>query len=322
MSAIEESDTQHEAELAALLTEAGKRPEPALQVQQTAYRALHTEWQQKVRLHRQQRQRRWVSVMSVAAVVTLTLSVGLLWMPQSDSVMRVHLASGDLTVNGVLHTQDRSLELPLNSRLQAHTAVRLTTAEGADMRLAEGSLLAWQDLHNLHLDAGSVYIDTHERSDFTIKTAFGSVRDIGTRFLVATDTNAMQVAVREGAAQVHSDFGQYTARAQPLEAAVLQVTTTGMTPSTETTAHPRWDWIHAVSAGYEEQTVPALLHAIGRDLGKPITWANRGVEVTLANATVSGQLQDLPPRAALQLVSRSAGLKWQEFENRIDIDFN
>jgi|GEM_PF-1497653 ferric-dicitrate binding protein FerR (iron transport regulator) len=322
MSNSKQDNLETDKDLANLLTDAGARPLPSMSAQQAAYRALREDWQDKVQEHRQQRSRRRTSVLSAAAAVVLTVMAGLLWVPQAESQWQLQLASGELFVDGVLMEDIGNLVLEGNETLEASTAVRLSTPVGADLRLAAGSVMQWQDAENLQLSSGSLYIDTKERSDFNVQTAFGVVRDIGTRYMVSTDAETMHVAVREGAAEVDSTFGRYIAEAQPLQAAVLEVTAVGVAERVETTADSRWDWIHQVSSGYSERPVPALLDAIGRDLGKQVSYASRGVEATVTNTTVTGELEGLSPRDALHLVAQSAGLQWQEQANHIVVDFN
>lgn len=322
MNDTDSQQADSDAELQALLSNAGTRPQPSAEAEQAAFNKLHAAWQTKVAEHKKQQQRRWLSIASAAAAVVLAVFATTVWTPQQAGEWQVQLAAGSIKLADQPLTAPQIFMPAQNQTLHAVAPTRLVSSQGADLRLAQGTTVHWLDQTNLQLDAGRIYVDTKDLSDFSISTEFGTVRDIGTRYMVDLNTNRLSVAVREGATEIASEFGQHTAHAKPMMAAIVHVDRSGLEIDVEPTSDQRWNWIHEVSSGYSERTVPALLSAIGRDLGKQVSYASHGVEATVANATVAGTLTGLAPREALQLVARSAELDWQEAENTIVIDFH
>ena len=307
-----------------LLAGAGNRPEPTQDSSQRAYATLKLEWREQVKDRQARKLRRRFTSLSAAAAVTLAVVSALLWFPagQDDSgSWQVQLASGTVSLNNLDEVTAQALRIAPEDILRTTSAVRLETVSGADLRLAANSQVQWVNEHSVYLSQGSAYVDTHDRADFSINTQFGQVRDIGTRYMVVVDDQGLIVAVREGAAEVDSEFGRNTATAQAQTAALVYIDRSGAAQTTEATSDERWNWIHTVPAGYESRSIPAVLQQIGRDLGKQIRFASRGVEATIANEIVQGELNNLHPRQALELITRSAQLNWQEDATFVTIDF-
>ena len=314
-------------DLQALLSDAGARPQPSSAAAQAAFAELRAEWHAKAAAHRKQRQRRRLTVMSAAAVVVLAVFTTISWQPLQNPSWGVELASGDVTIDGQPISGTRgaathTLDLQQGDVLSTRTAARLTLPSGTDLRLAAGSSVRWLNENSLYLSAGSAYVDTKNVSSFDIQTEFGHVRDIGTRYMVVLETGSMSVAVREGAARIESVFGTDTALAAAQHAAVVHIDRSGVQSKREPASAARWDWIHAVAPGYADRRVPGLLEAIGKDLGKRVDYSSHGVQAAVANATVQGSLAGMPPREALLLVTRSAGLTCQENDESIIVGFN
>jgi ferric-dicitrate binding protein FerR (iron transport regulator) len=313
-------------DLEQLLTGAGKRPEPTTDSSERAYATLKSEWQEQVEDRQATTLRRRLVSLSAAAAVTLAVVSALLWFPAGQSgsdsgSWQVQLAGGSVSLNNRDVGTAQVLRIAPEDNLRTASAVRLETATGADLRLAANSHVQWVNEHSVYLSQGSAYVDTHDRADFSINTRFGQVRDIGTRYMVVVDDQGLLVAVREGAAEVDSEFGRNTATAEAQTAALVYIDRSGVAQTTEPTSDERWNWIHAVAAGYENRLIPVVLHQIGQDLGKQIRFASRGVEATIANDTVQGELNSLHPRQALELITRSAQLSWQEDASFVTIDF-
>jgi len=315
----ESADESRDPELEALLSDAGARPRPSNTARDMAYAALREEWQAKATAHRQRRRQRVISMTAAAAVLVTALGVS--WRVFEDPSWSAQLAAGTILFDGQAISGEQTLTLVHDDELQATAPVRLVLPAGTDLRLAAGSQARWLSADSLYLSRGRAYVDTRNISDFSIETPYGEVRDIGTRYMVSLEAESMNVAVREGAAVISSTHGESTARAAAQQTAVVHVDRSGIKSHREAASDERWNWIHGVASGYTERTVPALLEAIGRDLGKRVVYANRGVEATIANTSVQGTLANLAPDEALQLVARSAGLVLTETDATITVDF-
>lgn len=316
------SDESADEKLAELLVDAGPRPQPSSDATARAYEILKSEWLTQVTARQTRtRQTRLISLSAVAAVSLVALTT-LFWFPGAENnSWQIQLANGSVVLNSQAYATPQTLTLSANDTLRTTSAARLQTVGGADVRLAANSQVKWRDEHSLYLSAGSAYVDTRELESFVIATDFGEVRDIGTRYMVSVDDERMVVAVREGAAEINSEFGLNTAIALPQTSALLYIDRSGAAQSVEPASNDRWNWIHAVPTGYLDRSVPEVLAQISRDLGKSVRFASRGVQATIASDTVQGNLINLRPRQALELVASSARLSWQESATFITIDF-
>jgi ferric-dicitrate binding protein FerR (iron transport regulator) len=294
-------------------------PEPRPEAMAKAYATLKADWQAQTQARvRRRRQRVWLSAVAsvaVVAVAVMTLTV------QQPTGFGVALASGAVTIDGERFATPQNLALAEELDMVVDEVTRFKLDNGTDLRLAEGTRIRWYAPDRVFMQAGQIYVNTHDQAEFSVHTTLGRVRDIGTRYMVSLQTQALEVAVREGAAQVSSKHGIVLASAdqQSSVSAVVHIDRSGAKQSREPSSAARWDWIHEASAGYESRVLPEVLSQIGRDLGKPVIYASRGVQATIAAEQVQGDLTNLAPYQALELVTKSAGLSWRELDQSIQI---
>jgi ferric-dicitrate binding protein FerR (iron transport regulator) len=320
------SDSRHtdneqaaDAELEQILNAAGPRPQPPQQVSQRAYDSLKSEWSSLVAVKKQRRRRRLLSV--AASIGVLVGSVWMFNVQQQVPTWEVAVTSGSFELNSTRYDAPQEMTLAEGDYLYSQEPVRFERTDGADLRLGYATALSVANGTQVNLQQGSVYIDTKGTTDFLVRTPIADVRDIGTRFMVSLESSTLQVAVREGAAEVTSEFGAQIAKVDGAKAQVVTVDNMGQTLQLESLADSRWEWIHAASAGYQSRSLTALVNQIGHDLGKTVRFADHGVEVSVANEQVDGDLRNMSPRQALEIITRSTGLVWREAQEEIILDF-
>jgi len=321
MSNSQHTDNEQaaDAELEQILNAAGPRPQPPQQVSQRAYESLKSDWSSLVVATKQRRRRRLLSVDAGIGVL-----VGSVWMfnvQQQVPTWEVVVTSGSFELNSTQYDAPQEMTLAEGDYLYSQKPVRFERTDGADLRLGYATALSIANGTQVNLQQGSVYIDTKGTTDFLVHTPIADVRDIGTRFMVSLETSTLQVAVREGAAEVTSEFGAQIAKVDGAKAQVVTVDDTGQRLQLESLADSRWEWIHAASAGYQSRSLTALVNQIGHDLGKTVRFADHGVEVSVANERVDGDLRNMTPRQALEIITRSTGLVWREAQEEIILDF-
>ncbi len=311
-------------EIKQILTAAGPRPQPPQAASQRAYDLLKNDWSSLVAAKKQRRRRRLLSVAASIGVL-----VGSLWMfndVQQSRNWEVVVTSGAFELNSTRYEAPQNMTLSEGDHLYSLEPVRFERSDGADLRLGYATSLSIQNDTTVQLEQGSVYIDTQGLADFLVQTPLADVRDIGTRFMVSLADSALQVAVREGAAEVTSEFGTQVARVKSgkvdsAQAQVVTVDGSGQKLHQESLSDPRWEWIHVAPAGYQSRALTALVSQIGHDLGKTVRFADHGVEVSVANEQVDGDLRNMTPRQALEIITRSTGLVWREAQDEIILDF-
>jgi len=321
MSNSQHTDNEQaaDAELEQILNAAGPRPQPPQQVSQRAYESLKSDWSSLVVATKQRRRRRLLSV--AAGIGVLVGSVWMFNVQQQVPTWEVVVTSGSFELNSTQYDAPQEMTLAEGDYLYSQKPVRFERTDGADLRLGYATALSIANGTQVNLQQGSVYIDTKGTTDFLVHTPIADVRDIGTRFMVSLETSTLQVAVREGAAEVTSEFGAQIAKVDGAKAQVVTVDDTGQRLQLESLADSRWEWIHAASAGYQSRSLTALVNQIGHDLGKTVRFADHGVEVSVANERVDGDLRNMTPRQALEIITRSTGLVWREAQEEIILDF-
>ena len=315
-------DTPEDDDLNQLLAGVGKRPEPPAGTRERAYTALKATWTEQVRTRHARTRRRLLYTFSAVSAAVLATVMWFAFEPAATKqTWAVELAHGALVADTRTFDTAQALSVKPGDVWSATSTVRLETDNGTQIRLSEGSEIRWLDRQSIFMSNGSAYLDTHNMTQVVVGTPYGEVRNLGTRFMIESDSNGMLVAVREGTAQVESEFGRHTATADTLSAALLQIDEGGVAQTSEPASDERWDWIHAANPGYTDRTVPAVLRQIARDLGKTLRFSSQGVEAAIAYDRVQGQLTNMQPRQALELVTKSAGLAWQEDGTNLTIYF-
>ncbi|MFT7651341.1 MAG: hypothetical protein ACI9ON_000892 [Limisphaerales bacterium] len=241
--------------------------------------------------------------------------LGIIGLTQFSAVAPIEfeLAAGVLVEESTNRTVGPSqmIELEGSTIWVAKEPTRMALNDIGDIRLSKGARAEIYSGEELRLLNGSIYIDTQGDADITILTPFGTVSDIGTRFAVTVDENQLVVGVRHGEVRVESRFGELHAKGQGSTASVVTVDDQGSRTHTEPSSAERWEWIHAVSPGYDNNTVMGAVRQIADDLGVELTFENRGVEAGVTNVAVQGDLQNLQPRQALQYVFQDSGMNYQ-----------
>ncbi len=283
-------------------------------------------WQDLVAKRRRRQARR--SLMAAAATVVIGMAVALLWQPLSAESWQVQVTAGSLTLSderGLVLASATAPDAKVfdGTRAKADRPTRLILASGAEVRLSTGTQVRWQSPSSLALTQGSVYVDTHERSDFTVATPLAEITDVGTRYLVTLHEAGVSVGVRSGIALVRTNDRSYTTQPASGQAAITEVSATQEVQQyLEAASDSRWSWIHEAPSGYSSASVPAVLEAIANDLGQTLRYASPGDQAQLANTTYGGSLAGLAPYPALELIAGSSNLRWHEVAGELVIEAN
>lgn len=197
--------------IAALVRLAGRRPEVGAARTARVRAAVADEWRASTR------RRRWTRVAAAAAVAAAIGGV-LLMRPRTEAPAPVveRAAVRELTTPG-----DATTNVDWNGgtlRLDRDTQLRIDTARTATL-----------------LRGAIYYANDTPGAAVTIRTPFGDVRDVGTRFEVRLQRDAVRVRVRDGAVIVRDT----TARA----GTELVADRTSIASRTIATSGEEWAWI-------------------------------------------------------------------------------
>jgi hypothetical protein len=290
-----------EAAVARLLAEAGPRP-PIPPEDLTAITAAAREaWQQTVRQRASLRWRRaaW-SVVGVAAAALLAVAAGLAWWSGGFSRRPAWIEAR----NGPLQLAEE------DGTWRTVPTGKAVSPGVATLRLEAGTRVRFGAASTLELAAGAVYFDSSSDanpSHLVVQTAYGTARDVGTRFEVRL-AEAMVVRVRDGRVAIASHGVSQVAAAGE----ELVVHDDGSMERREIAVYgPGWEWVLAAAGPFavEGRTVPELLDWVTRETGWQVRYADEELAAKAREIVLHGRMGTLRPDQAPFVLLAGAGLE-------------
>ena len=310
--------TEDHDEVEALLREAGPLPQPSDDLVQAVKTASREAWQTTVVRHRAQR-RRWVG-MSAAAGLVLAIALGFYTADDVQFNVNIVQATG-IRVDDEPREPGQAI-LTSGSKMLTTASARLVARNDVDLRLKATTTINWLAPNHVYLESGALYVDTHGNAAFHVDTREGTIRDIGTRYLVSVGANSVGLAVREGEAEVIAELQTLVVRGDGVNAQVATLSRGDVIVTNEAASDDRWNWIFEVPANYPDKTIRELLEYVSADLGKQLIFESRGVEAATVNLRMTtGSLQGVGPSEALRAIVESSGLRLVETDNEVRIGF-
>ena len=306
------------AEVARLLRLAGPRPPVPEDRAARVRSAVHAAWRHDVDTHAGRAQwirGRWIRG-TVALAAVLLAAVGLAVLRPWRSAETPIVATVERTAEGLRgRGPGDDISLATGSAVVAGTsletdpdvraALRLTT--GASLRLAGGTRVRLEAPTVLVLDRGEIYLDSPDGGgQHAIRTPFGTVRDVGTRFEVGLTAETLRVRVRQGVVAVGDVPGEVRAGEE------LTVDTDGHVTKTAVPVHgPEWDWVVASAPAFELEgrTLRQLLDWAVRETGWSLRYADDAIAAKAASTVLHGAALEVPPDQAPALVLPTCGLR-------------
>jgi ferric-dicitrate binding protein FerR (iron transport regulator) len=264
--------------IAMLVRLAGRRAEVNPERAARVRAAVADEWRGTIR------RRRWTRV-AIAAAVAATIGGVMLTRPETKPVAPVvtPLASAQAEITEITVADGSTRSVPWN---------------GGTLRLDSGTHLQFDAARVATLHRGAIYYanDTPGVA-VTIRTPFGEVREIGTRFEVRLRHDAVRIRVRDGAVVVRDT----TARA----GTELLATRTSVSERKIATSGEEWAWIEnaAPPIVLEGKTLGQVLRIVATEKG--LTLEQNGPDPTLRG--------DLPlsMSEALDAATAAAGVTYR-----------
>ena len=306
-----EREPDSEGALHDLFAHAAPREQPPAGDTEAIRRAVFAEWHAVT--GRRMRLRRFGTAAAAAAVVAAAalFVVGREPAVPGPALARVERVLGSVQIDnagrdGPLRLGD---EIPEGARLvtgSGQAALRL--ASGGSLRLAPQTRLTLTAANAAELDAGAVYFDS-ERSDtraqpFSIGTAHGTLRDVGTQFVARVDGSRLEVGVRAGRVALTRGAERTGA------AAGEQLTVAG----TEVLREPlaifgdHWTWTERLAPPFDIDGRPLIevLEWIAAQTGRSLAFADPALERFARDTVLSGSI-DLDPMQKLVAVLATSG---------------
>ncbi len=192
----------------------------------------------------------------------------------------------------------------LATEAQGRLAVRLPS--GVSLRLDVDTRIRIASGSTLYLDRGAVYIDTGRkagtgRSEVTVRTASGMVRDFGTQFEVRRQGDSLRIRVREGRVILERDRDSYEVQFGN----ELKVDGNGNPTRRKSPIWgPDWLWVSQVTPPENLDGLPleTFLGWLARERGWQLRFADDRIAASASEIILSGSMQGLSLEQALEVV--------------------
>lgn len=316
-------DTEREDDVGRLIRMAGHRPAPPQERTLRVKAAVRAEWLAALR-RRRLRRIGWSTAILAAASVLLFASMTLRFDrsgggSQDEGLLVVSSAAPAWTLLDPASPARALAEnerLPFGSTVTTGDAgsVALQLPGGGSVRLDAGSRLIAADAGNLVLEQGAVYVDSGGLGlspGPSIRTPFGTVREIGTQYEVRLYANGLRVRVREG--EVSLDNG---GEVHPVNAASeLVIDFDGAVTRRPMAIHgPEWEWIARIAKlpDFSGRSAREFLEHVARERGWALRFADDKVEREAGTIRLSGSLDRLSLDSALDVVLPACGMTHTE----------
>ncbi len=317
-----------------LIGAAGFRPAPGADRAARVRAAVEREWRAGIRARRV---RRWtgagVGMLAAAATVFVAVRSRSHTAPLPlTPIARVVAAHGGVTMEiaggpAAVAAVGQTIAAGAIIRTDAASRAAVRVIDGGELRLDVGTVATLVDARTIQLDRGALYVDSGAAmpGSVTIRTAAGTVRDIGTRFEVRTGLlqqgsdgrggRDVRVRVRAGAVQL-----ERAGRIDRAPAATELLAHPDGTVSTKTVDpfDAEWDWTTAAAPPFvvENATLEAFLQWAAQEGGWTIDWSDALRQ--RARATVlHGAIDGMAPGEALDVVLPTCGLSAEIVAGRL-----
>lgn len=313
----------------ALLGQAKPRPAPPAEDAAEVRAAVHAEWRAVAAGHRRRARVRQFGVAASLLVAVSLLLASLL----SNDIDPVPVASIDKSHGTIYLLGDRSKRVELAGTATIHSGQVIETGAssglglewggGGSLRIDADTRTEFVDAESVFLHRGRVYFDSGMAGDdaqLVIDTDNGSVRHVGTQYMIATDGDRLVVSVREGSVEINGQYHDRTA------VAGKQVELRGSAQPTvaDLPGHSgAWTWIETMSPNIDldDRSAHDFLRWVGRETGHAVVFASPEAERVARVTTLVGAVE-ADPRTELRLRMMTTDLmhEFDPVEGTIKVD--
>jgi len=312
------SNNQDKFNVDQLLNQIGKRTTPSKQQSAASKAAVRENWQKNVMKHKKQRQQKYLWAMAASIMLLTTVAfVNFVQQPTTTPTEPQALVldfSGDIQIKSANHSWQW-----LKSPIDISTNTQIKTSEGAyltlqlqdqsELRIADNTELNFSS-KVIDLNSGQLYHDTDESlqaSPLTIKTPYGEVQHVGTRYLVSNTQNQLQVAVRSGQVKItpHQFASQNTVNNKQLisQNQMITINNQGEAHLSPISLHaPLWDWTFLAQEAFDlnDKSLYEFVQWYAHQTGMEIDWQN--LESPSKRVRLQGNIKNMTAEKALQTV--------------------
>ena len=309
-----------------LLQTAGRRSQPPEATYRQVLAAATASFRRKAA---RRRRRLWLTAAVAAAV---TGGVILRMQPWQSAATPPPIVASVSRVIGTVEWTAGEAWVPLTEAFDELAAgARLRTLPGAraGLLLAGGRSLRLDSLTEVTLAApdrllvnrGTVYIDsgpTGAGLSFEIITPAGTAHELGTRYELRVDDGSLRLSVREGRVMIERGSQRVTSAAgeRVMVDASGTIVHTAIAPSSAD-----WLWTEAVAPvpDIDGRSVAELLSWAARETGRQLYYATPELAAQAGSTILRGNIRDLPPLVALDVMLATTDLEYVLIGGRIQV---
>ena len=307
------------------------RVAPSAAARERAFAALQQEFSTQQAPVAAPPPRRHTARWALAAGVVIALTAGVVWrsMQAAPMVARVESLDGTVEERGTTWlardaqlAADGTVSAGSTLRVGADGGVLLRLSPDLTVRLAADTKARFNAPDELELSSGQVFVDATPgaRAPLRIVTPFGEVTHLGTQYQVRADAHAVEVAVREGRAQLRTGDAVTVAEAGHwvLHGDVATAPVAGVIED----ADARFDWIGKLPTEFklEGSTLAGFLAWFQRETGLIPIYSDAVDAGESAQVQLKGSIDDLEPMEALSYVLATADLAWHREGAKVVIE--
>jgi ferric-dicitrate binding protein FerR (iron transport regulator) len=288
-----------ERSLQKLFAHVDPRPVPPAADTEEIRRAVLAEWEAVTGPRRWRRRAGFAAAASVLLAVGVWVGGGLGSSAPPATFARVERLQG-------IVDDENGTPLPLGGTLAVGDKLRTRTgqialrlASGGSLRLGPRSEILLTGVDSAELVSGVLYFDSEQRragAEFTVATALGTVRDVGTQFVVRLDGGdaGIDVGVRDGRVVLTTESATETAAGGERLVAVRDAPSIRREPMP--TFGGDWEWTETLATPFDidGRTVSEFLAWFAQQTGRTIEYGSPAAEQLALETRLRGSIEFEP----------------------------
>ncbi len=203
-------------------------------------------------------------------------------------------------------------------RTAANAGAILQLAPTLALRVAPGSVLRFEARDRVALTRGRVYVESsagvgRPAADLLLRTPFGDVAHLGTRYLAEVTDDGLAVAVREGRVRLVPVAAPQAPAVEARAGEGLRVARVGASVQRQSVVphDERWAWLAALPApiDIENLTLDRFLSWYAAESGRVVEFGSEAARSRFGTTRLRGSVSGLAPDRALDVVLASIDLQ-------------
>ena len=322
MSNEREAQQRSERDFKELFAQAKPRPLPPAADTEDIRRAVLAEWEAVTGPRRWRRRTGFAAAASVLLAVAVWVG-GLGPSAPPPVVARVERVQGVIDDAAGVRLAVASI-VSVGDRLSTRTGqLALRLESGGSLRIGPRSEVVLTGVDTAELVSGTLYFDSERRrgrAEFSVTTPFGTVRDVGTQFVMRLDgESGLDVGVRDGRVVLTTQSASDTAESGQRLVAAQEATAIRREPMA--TFGSDWEWAETLAPPFDidGRTVSEFLAWFAQQTGRAVEFGSTEADRLARETRLNGSI-DLEPMQKLSAVLALTDLVYSVEGERVVIN--